>query len=73
MTICPHLRGDPDATQWCALAEREHETLERIRDNYDRILALTWELEALTDRMAAVCPDPVVIDEFEVWKRRRNP
>lgn len=70
--VCRYLRGDPESTQWCALAEREHETLERTRDSYDRILALAWELEALADRMVAACPDLLLVTEYGTWKQRRN-
>lgn len=69
---CPHLRGNPESTQWCGLAEREHESLERARDGYDRLLALSWELETFTDRLARVCPDPDLVAELAAWKTRRN-
>lgn len=69
---CPHLRGDPETTQWCGLAEREHERLDQLKDSYDRILALAWDLEELTDRLAAICPDRELVAEVAGWKARRG-
>lgn len=71
-TSCPYRRGDPDGTQWCALAEQTAETLERTREGLDRILALWWELETIMGRVAASCTDPAALADWEAWKRRRN-
>lgn len=69
---CPHLRGDPEGTQWCALAQQTVDTLERTREGIDRTLALWWELETIMGRIAAACTDKDALADWDAWKRRRN-
>lgn len=68
MITCPNLRIRPDGVEWCVLAEATVATLERTRDGIDGILAVSWALEGIADRLAATCADPLAVADYFEWK-----
>lgn len=45
--------------------------LGRLWNAYDALLARCGELEALADRLAATCADPLAVSEYLAWKNGR--